>query len=105
MRFFLVILALSLSGCETIETFRTTYDGAGDYQQLQKDRYDCAQESVSERSSIDGSATNGGARIYGSSDQRPRCGLIRICLASKGWTARSDGSGRLDRGASTGCVE
>ena len=79
---FLIITLVLLAGCETTDTFRITYDGAGDYQQLQKDRYECAQESVSERSSIDGSETTRGARIQGGSDQRPRCGLVRVCLAS-----------------------
>jgi len=98
MRSLILIAAVILLGScglpKTSETSEVPYTytryGDGSKQDLARDFYECAKESMLESSSISGDVVETHGEISGRSDQRISCGLWNACVAAKGWVRGKD---------------
>ena len=93
----LIAAVILLGGCGLLKTYETpevpyTYTryGDGSKQDLVRDFYECAKESMLESSSISGDIVGTYGEISGRSDQRISCGLWNACVAEKGWVREKD---------------
>ena len=88
----LIAAVILLGGCGLLKTYETpevpyTYTRYGDAskQDLARDYYECAKESMVESTSISGLGVGTYGQVSGLSDQRIKCGLWNACVAAKGW--------------------
>jgi hypothetical protein len=95
--FVLFVFVYALCGCGLLKTYETpevpyTYTryGDGSKQDLARDFYECAKESMLESSPISGDVVGTYGEISGRSDQRISCGLWNACVVAKGWVREKD---------------
>tara|TARA_Y100001970_G_C14033202_1_gene749699 strand:- start:419 stop:757 length:339 start_codon:yes stop_codon:yes gene_type:complete len=70
-----------------------TFNGAGSYQQLQNDRYQCLKETTQRYSAISGLADTSSSYVRGKSEVLPNCSAFNACLGAKGWKRNYRGTG------------
>ena len=104
----IILLVFFIAGCETTNnvsnnipnniyggTYR--FDGPGEFSDFANSRYQCAQETMTRRSSSSAAVMNnsnvgiGNGAAASSSTAMPSCSMFNACLAAKGFFRNPNG--------------